>query len=191
MSEFVVSVLAADRPGIVAAVSGAAAELGGNITHLSETVLRGYFTIIFIVETPDNVTVDQIREAVKDSGGGESFQVGALPFQEEQAAALPAESTEQFVLTARCKDRKGVIHDISQALAKAGINIADFYAYIVGDELIMVLELDVNAQTEVAVVQDRLETLARDQEIIINFQHKDIFRATTELQAVLRLGDKF
>ncbi len=189
MKEFVVSVMAKDRPGIVAAVSGAAARLGCNITHLSQTVLRGYFTIILSVEGPDSLDAETVREAIAASGAPGEFQAGAAPF-EEGGAWHEGRPLERFVLTARCRDRSGIIHRISRTLAEESINIDDFYAYVLDGELIMILQLGVPATVSVPDIQSRLEMLAEEEGITAHLQHEDIFRATTELQAVLRLGDR-
>lgn len=189
MREYIISVMSRDRPGIVAAVSGAAAKLGGNITHLSETVLRGYFTMIMSVQAPDELGMQALHDALGVAGQEGEFEVGVLPF-DPQAPSLPSETKERFVLTARCRDQRGIIHRISRTLADAGINIDDFYAYIHDGELIMILEVGVTPGTMVERVQSEMACLARDTGITIHLQHIDIFRATTELQAVLRLGDK-
>ena len=54
MPKYIISVTAADRVGIVYSVTGALLDLGGNILELSQTVMRGYFTIILEVEFPSN-----------------------------------------------------------------------------------------------------------------------------------------
>lgn len=49
-SQYVVTVTAADRVGIIHSVTGTLRDIGGNILELSQTVMRGYFTIILAVE---------------------------------------------------------------------------------------------------------------------------------------------
>ncbi len=189
MREYIVSVMSRDRPGIVASVSSAIASVGGNITHLSETVLRGYFTIILSLEAPDDLLCAALRAALVNAGGHGEYEVGVLPY-EPSADTLQDSSTDRFVLTARCRDQKGIIARISGVLAGLQINIDDFYAYVLGDELIMILEIGVRFGTQLDNVKSELEKLASETGIAAHLQHQDIFRATTELQAVLRLGDK-
>lgn len=191
MNEFVVSVLAPDGPGIVAAVSGAVAELGGNITHLSETVLRGYFTMILSVEVPEAVEGARLKAALLAGGIPVEAEIGVLPFapplQEHDSLAA---GKERFVLTVQCRDRKGIIHRIARTLADASVNIDDFYAYVLNGEMIMILEIAMRPGMELAQVQSEIDRLAAETGISAHLQHQDIFRATTELQAVLRLGDR-
>ena len=50
MSRYIVTVTAADRVGIVYSVAGTIRDEGGNILELSQTVMRGFFTLILEVE---------------------------------------------------------------------------------------------------------------------------------------------
>ena len=53
MAAYIVTVTAADRVGIVHSVTGTIRDRGGNVRELSQTVLRGFFTIILVVEFPE------------------------------------------------------------------------------------------------------------------------------------------
>ena len=50
--EYIVTVMAHDRPGIVAGIGRAIYEMGGNVEELRQTVVRGYFTIIVCATFP-------------------------------------------------------------------------------------------------------------------------------------------
>ena len=45
----VVTVIGKDSKGIIAAVSGECAKLGGNIVDISQSVMREYFAMIMLV----------------------------------------------------------------------------------------------------------------------------------------------
>ena len=49
-SRAIITVLGSDRPGIVAAVAGALSEREANILDISQTILRGIFTMTMLVE---------------------------------------------------------------------------------------------------------------------------------------------
>ena len=53
----VISVMAKDRPGIVAEVTEGISVLGGNLADLRESVLCGHFTMILIAGFPPDVSV--------------------------------------------------------------------------------------------------------------------------------------
>ena len=68
MPKYIISVTAADRVGIVYSVTGALLDLGGNILELSQTVMRGYFTIILEVEFPVPHSARQLADTILDRG---------------------------------------------------------------------------------------------------------------------------
>ena len=55
MPEFAVTAIGRDRPGIVAAISGALLELEGNVEDSQMSILRGHFAVMLIVRLPDPV----------------------------------------------------------------------------------------------------------------------------------------
>ena len=65
-NEFVLTMTAANRAGILSAVTRAMSDLDGDLRELSQTVVRGYFTMIFSAEFPDDLTEDVVREHVED-----------------------------------------------------------------------------------------------------------------------------
>src|SRR5207245_2576224 len=64
MSSFAVWALGADRPGIVAAVTGGLFQLGGNLLDTSMTILSGHFAMMLLVETPEGIDEAQIEQAL-------------------------------------------------------------------------------------------------------------------------------
>ena len=182
MSEYIVTVMARDRVGIVADVSGALFKLGGNITDLSQTLLRGYFTLIISVGTPDSVTADSIRSSVAAAGAAGEFDVGVKPYEPEPAQA-PAE-TELFVLTTRGRDRPGIIARVTSYLAGQGINIEDFYARVVSGDLLMIIQAAVPTRLNIHDLQREIEQVGAEFGLTAHLQHENIFRMTNELRPV-------
>jgi len=75
-NEFVLTMTAANRAGILSAVTRAMAELGGDLRELSQTVVRGYFTMIFSAEFPEELTEEVIRAPVADTCRPYGIEVG-------------------------------------------------------------------------------------------------------------------
>lgn len=64
-TRIVVTVLGADRSGIVAAVAGALSECNANIVDISQTILSGIFTMTMLVDLDETkTTFDALREAL-------------------------------------------------------------------------------------------------------------------------------
>ena len=61
---YVLSVLIADRVGILSAITSGVTDLGANIEGISQTVVQGYFTVIMTVAFPQAVGEEAIRLAI-------------------------------------------------------------------------------------------------------------------------------
>lgn len=57
----IITVLGSDRPGIVAAVSGALAEREANILDISQTILQGIFTMTMLVELGESTEFSELK----------------------------------------------------------------------------------------------------------------------------------
>lgn len=185
MPDFIVSVTARDRVGIVADVTTALRDLGGNITHLSQTVVRGHFTIMLSAEMPAGATPELIRARVEGAAQPGELHAGVMPF-----APLPDPvrgPAEPFVLAILGHDRPGIIARVTTYLAQTGINIEDFAANVVEGNLVLIFSLSVPAALDIAGVQESIEAVGREFGIRATLQHENIFRATSEVSAVRRL----
>lgn len=64
-TRIVVTVLGADRCGIVAAIAGALSECNANIVDISQTILSGIFTMTMLVDLDETkTTFDTLRDTL-------------------------------------------------------------------------------------------------------------------------------
>ncbi len=72
----VVTVVGADKPGIVAAISSELAEMNANIVDISMTVLRGFFSMIMVVDiSKAKEDLREIRRRLEERGKEVGVQV--------------------------------------------------------------------------------------------------------------------
>lgn len=183
MKDYIITVMAPDRIGIVRDVSAALTSVGGNITHLSQTVLRNYFTLIISVQMPDDRTHAEIRQAVERNGEVGELEVIVKPYKE-----IPVFQTlqcEQFTLSMQGTDQKGIIARTTTYLAESGINVDDFYSYVHEGKLLMLAHVSVPEGADIDFIQDGLHQVGRDFNLVVHFQHIDIFRVTGDVHSVL------
>lgn len=185
MKDYIISVMAQDRVGIVGDVSSALAGLGGNITHLSQTVMRGYFTLIISAEMPDERTQLEIRQAVERNGDVGEFEVNIRPFVEATRGMLS--EAEHFTLSVQGRDQKWIIARTTSYLAQRGINIDDLYSYVHEGTLLMLAQVSVPVGTDVDEVRSGLEQVGEEFGLIVHLQHENIFRATSDIRPVMEL----
>lgn len=76
MQKAVISVLGADRKGIIAKVSNILYENDANIMDISQTIVSGLFNMIMIVDiTSEKCSFDVIKNALKELGEELNLQV--------------------------------------------------------------------------------------------------------------------
>jgi glycine cleavage system transcriptional repressor len=175
---YVLNVLTDDHPGIVAAITRAVNQRGGNIDACSQTVVEGYFTLIMVISFAQPVAVEALVAEVRGEAAG--FQVVARPFV--LPPPKPVTATERFVLTAFGEDKPGIVRRFSEYLAGKDINITDFFAHREGDDFLLVGQLEIPVTSDLALLQADLDQIAAELAFTVKLQHENIFVATNQLR---------
>jgi len=179
---YVLDVLSDDHPGIVAAVGHAIEGMSGNIDACSQTVVRGYFTLIMIVSFPEAIEPDALEGAVRDAHpGGSDLQVIARRFTPTKYQATDRQ-VERFVITCTGQDRPGVVLRFSRYLAGKDINIVDLYGDRTGQDFVLISQVEIPARRDISLLQAELEEMGRETGFTIRLQHENIFVATNQLR---------
>jgi glycine cleavage system transcriptional repressor len=130
---FWLSALGVDRPGIVAAVSGALGDAGCNLEDSTMTILQAHFAILLVVSASDTTSVASLEAALVPVS--ETFDlvivVRSIEVPEEGQAELSG--TEGLSISIHGADRPGIVHSISGALADAGGNVVDLSTQLIGE----------------------------------------------------------
>jgi len=163
MSEFSVTAIGRDRPGIVAAVSEVLLEAGGNIEDSRMAILRGHFAVMLIVDLPGEASSEGLAsalESVRERLGLEAVSVSPVETLDAEDAA------PSHVLTVYGADRPGIVHGVAALLAERGVNITDLETRVTGAAdpvYVMVIELALRGlpgdelESELGRVADELE----------------------------------
>ena len=178
---FVISIMAQDRVGIVADVTTAIRNLGGNLADMSQTVLRGHFTMILIASFPEDLTRDGLRAALEAVAGKTPFEVGLHEPQGELPGEATAIADNQYVLTATGPDRIGLVSAVAEYLRQKGINIVDLSTCVESGTYTMILLLDLPQGTDVARLKRSLQIAMEDVALSVELRHHALFRSTNEI----------
>lgn len=170
--EFAVTAIGQDRPGIVAAVSGALLELDGNVEDSQMSILRGLFAVMLLVQVPDDVDQAQLADRlgeVRDELGLEAVTVSPV--------GVGAESVRpSHVVSVYGADTKGIVHSISAALAGQGVDITDLETKLAGTPeapvYVMGIEVALGAASE-AEVEEALQTAAETLGVEVTLRQLD------------------
>lgn len=186
LANYVVTVMAKDRVGIIRDVCKGLHGSGGNITNVSQTVMRGYFTLIFAVDMPDDTPQLAIRQAVERAGAIGEFEVNVRPYVE--SAEEQNTGRERYMLSVTGHDKPGVIAKAAEVLADCGTNVDDLYAYETDSRFLLLAHVSVPLGTNVEQVQNNLEEMGKQMGFAVHFQHENIFKATSDIVPVNQLG---
>lgn len=157
MHDLTVTAIGADRPGIVARVTGVLFELDCNLADCAMNLLGGQFAIIMLVETPDGVSADQLSTALSDATGdlGLTISVGEVAHTERVAPSRP------YVLSLYGTDHPGIVHEAASVLAGLGVNITDLLSRAGGDLYTIVMDLDLPDGLQEGALLDSLAEAAQ------------------------------
>jgi glycine cleavage system transcriptional repressor len=163
VADFVVFAVGADRPGIVAAVTGALFERGTNLADCSMTILAGQFAMVLLVESADDVEAVDVEEALAAPAAAFDLVVVVRPVHPGHRTS----TARPHVVSVYGADRPGIVHHVASAVAELGANITDLATRVVAGEggtpvYAMLLEVSLPDGVPLAEAQARLSELAAD-----------------------------
>ncbi|HET7407420.1 MAG TPA: ACT domain-containing protein [Mycobacteriales bacterium] len=156
MTAFAVTVIGDDRPGIVAAVTSALADLGANLEDSSMTILRGRFAMTLIAQAA--VTEAAIRAALVPAERRLGVHTTVAEVGPETAEAVPAGS--HYLLSLHGADRPGIVAAITGLVADCHGNITDMTTRLAGDLYVLVCEVDLPGDVDAEQLDRDLAELA-------------------------------
>ncbi|MDQ2826083.1 MAG: ACT domain-containing protein [Actinomycetota bacterium] len=165
MAHFAVTAVGADRPGIVAAVTGAFAAHGCNLEDSSMTILRGQFAMMLVVDAPADVGAGDLEAALAAPSAAMGLVVTVRPATEPGVATVGSE-TGPWTVSVHGADHPGIVHGVAALLAEQAVNIVDLSTRVVGGAAepvyTMILEVMLPAGTDPRELERRLVAAASD-----------------------------
>jgi len=116
-----------DRPGIIAALSSAALDVGANLDDATMTRLHGAFANMLAVKAPDDEAIERLREKLEHVSREFDLQVSIDPIPDEYVRLEP-----DHQVTVHGADRPGIVQRVTSALARHGANILDLKTRVAG-----------------------------------------------------------
>jgi len=125
---YLISVVAANRVGILTALTNALEELGANLVEVQQNVMQQFFTLMMAADFPDqrtpDVVVDHIRGICLPYGGD-------VIIKDPQAEELQSDMGHEFwdgQLSLMGEDKPGTMRRITARIAQDGIDIVSLHA---------------------------------------------------------------
>lgn len=160
--------IGADRPGIVAALSAALLDIGGNLEDGRAALLRGSFAITLAVAVPEGVEPEAV--AARLAPVADALGLGISVQKADPKAAEP--TGRRCVVSIYGADRPGIVAAMAAALADNRVNILDLSARLVGDPPIYVLgmEVEVPDDRDPAAISSALRRVAETRGLEVSFE---------------------
>jgi glycine cleavage system transcriptional repressor len=162
--QFVITLTASNRVGILAAVATALAELGGELREVKQTLLDRYFTMILSADFPEHRDADVIVDHLRGMCERFDIQITLNEPDQLELTSAPESETTRYRLTLTGRDQPGLLGQIAARIARDGIDIVEMHAGRIDDgisfEIKMQLELPV--ADDVTSLTEDLEELGRD-----------------------------
>ncbi|HUE37039.1 MAG TPA: ACT domain-containing protein [Candidatus Acidoferrum sp.] len=164
----VMTIIGPDRTGLVEAVARAVAGHGGNWLESRMCRLGGEFAGILRIELPEEKKTPLLDALKKISGLNITVHSG-----ETKISTASARETKMEIIG---QDRPGIVHEISAALARAGVNVEEFSSEVTsgamsGETLFKAsARLQVPERCDVAALKAEVEKIAADLLVDVSFE---------------------
>lgn len=163
MTDLVLTLIGADRPGLVEAVADVVAKSGGNWLESRMAHLAGKFAGILRVEVPADKAAGVLSALA-------NLEAQGLKVVGEPAKASPATQAggRSLDLDVVGLDRPGIVRELSQLLASSGANVeelaTDRISAAMSGEMLFVAKARVQlpSSADLAGLRSSLERLAND-----------------------------
>lgn len=163
MPSLIITLLGADRPGLVGTVSDVVQKHGGNWLESRMAHLAGQFAGIVQVDVTDDHVEQLVTELQALSNQGLNVVV-----ETDTVGSKSAESDQLVALNVVGADRPGIVRQVTQVLSKRAVNVEEFHTECVdapmsGERLFKaVAQLGLPEGVTMEQVQDDLEQIALD-----------------------------
>jgi len=184
VQRFITSVFAVDRVGLLRDVTQAVFSLDGNIGSIRQTVVDGFFTLVFTADFPEQVTPEALRALITAS-----LDTGAVVTVMERPDAPMAVVPEgsRCVVTTRGEDKPGTIFAITSFLVEHGVNIEDWVVENDGGQVVYIAQVVIPDTVDFAMIQERFRAAMAERGLAGLLCHENIFRATNEIGPIKAL----
>ena len=165
----VMTIISPDRTGLVESIARTVAEHGGNWLESRMCRLGGEFAGILRVEIPTEKKSALLAALQKLSANGLQILV------RDDASTSAKASGKQTKLEIVGSDRPGIVREITSALARANVNVEEFFSELVsapmsGETLFKATaRLQLPEKCDLAALKKDLEKIAADLLVDVSF----------------------
>ncbi|MFU8780592.1 MAG: glycine cleavage system protein R [Kiritimatiellia bacterium] len=178
-NRYVISVLIADRPGILRDITGTVTDLGANIDGIRQTVVAGYFTVMLTATLPSAITATELQQRMLKAFHAGDASIAVEPYDSQRVNSQIG--GERYIVTLTGDDHSGILRAVTAFFAERKINIEDWNVEFSGSHITHVGQISVPDLLDIKQVQIEFRHLAQHLNLKAGIQHEFIFRAISEV----------
>ena len=129
MNIIITAIGGVDKPGIIAALTKAIYDIGGNLDDVTMTRLRGAFANMIAATLPEGASVSGIELLLAPIGDELDLHVAVYEIPD---GVGEDEVTSDHIISVYGADQPGIVHTITSLLASFGANITDLDTRLAG-----------------------------------------------------------
>ncbi len=181
-SSYLVSVITPDRVGLTRDIAQTVFDLQGNITQMRQTIVSGFFNLVFVTEHATSVEAPLHEGLLKVLPEGAVISIMVDPDKIKNATCTNA---HRYVAIASGEDRPGMMLAISAFMADNEINIEDWSTMFEGPKVIHLAYITFkNPAHDLKAVQEGFRDVMAKVGFTSQICHENIFRATSEVAPI-------
>ena len=187
-NRYVISVLIADRPGILRDITSTVTDLGANIDGIRQTVVAGYFTVMLTATLPATISATNVQQRMLKPFPAGDASITVVPYDFKRVT--PASTGERYMVTLTGDDHTGILEAVTAFFAERKINIEDWNVEFSGAGVTHVThvgQISVPDLLDIKQVQIEFRHLAQKLQLKAGIQHEYIFRAISEVGPIRSL----
>lgn len=178
MNKFIITVLAQDRPGIIAHVTKVLFELGCNLENVNQMILQNQFAGLFVVEAPAGLDKEQMHRTLTGRSENQGLVIHVNTLEATDSSAMDSDG-DIFLITTIGPDQKGLVAGFSAIMAGHSANIVNLKAVFKGGsdprDNVMSYQIWVTPDMDTTALFADLRKKADDLGLDIRIQHRNIF----------------
>lgn len=171
MKRYIISLLSANRVGIMAAVTTALDELGANLHEASIAVIQNFFNIVIAADFPEERDPTLIQEHIEGICNAFNVDVSIKDPDVDVPSMLPPEDCIKYLLAIAGTNHPGILRRISSQLGQDGVDIMDLSATSSpdGQSFEMMIKVAVPKTLDILELQTVMETICSNLDVSVDF----------------------
>ncbi|MCH9656144.1 MAG: hypothetical protein K0U86_12535 [Planctomycetes bacterium] len=171
MNRYIISLLSANRVGIMAAVTTAMDELGANLHEASIANIQNFFSIVIAADFPDQRDPTLIQEHIEGICNAFNVDVCVKDPNVDIPSILSPEECDRFLLAISGNNRAGILRMISSQLGQDGVDILDLSATSSEDNQTfeMMIKIAVPTNLDILDLQNTVENICSNLDVSVDF----------------------